>query len=61
LRDDAVYLRHIAESIDLVEHYLAGNDGTPNEALFYEDLRTQDAVLRRMETLADAAGRLSRR
>jgi uncharacterized protein with HEPN domain len=59
VRDDAVYLRHIADSIDLVGQYLSSIDGTPNETLFYEDPRTQDAVLRRMETLADAAGRLS--
>jgi hypothetical protein len=55
VRDDAVYLRHIAESIALVEHYLTGADGALSQDLFYDDRRTQDAVLRRMETLADAA------
>lgn len=59
MRDDTLYLRHIAESINLVEQYLAGIAGAPDERLFYEDLRTQDAVLRRMETLADAASHLS--
>jgi uncharacterized protein with HEPN domain len=59
VRDDRVYLQHIAESIDLIGDYLAGFDGSPDERLFYDDLRTQDAVLRRMETLADAAGHLS--
>jgi uncharacterized protein with HEPN domain len=59
MRDDAVYLRHIAESIELIEQYLAGADGAPSEQLFLHDLRTQDAVLRRLETLADAAGHLS--
>ena len=59
MRDDGVYLGHIAESIDLVEQYLAGAARTADARLFYEDRRTQDAVLRRMETLADAASRLS--
>jgi uncharacterized protein with HEPN domain len=59
VRDDNIYLRFIAESIALVEQYVAGVDGAPNEAFFYDDMRTQDAVLRRMETLADAASHLS--
>lgn len=59
MRDDSVYLEHIAESIDLVGRYLTGVEGTLDERLFYDDLRTQDAVLRRMETLADAASHLS--
>ncbi len=59
MRDDGVYLGHIAESIDLVERYLARAEGTLDEDLFYGDPRTQDAVLRRMETLADAASHLS--
>lgn len=54
MRDDRVYLTYIRESIDLVEEYT--KDG---EEVFSSDLRTQDAVLRRMETLADAAARLS--
>lgn len=42
-----------------MEHYLAGASGALDEHLFYEDRRTQDAVLRRMETLADATSHLS--
>ena len=38
---------------------MAGPHGAPNEATFHADQRTQDAVLRRMETLADAASHLS--
>jgi hypothetical protein len=49
VRDDNVYLQHIAESIDLIADYLAGLDGNLEERLFYDDLRTQDAVLRRMK------------
>lgn len=59
MRDDTVYLRHIADSITLVEQYLTAEQGSLSEKLFCEDLRTQDAVLRRMETLADSASHLS--
>jgi len=54
VRSDLVYLAYVRESINLVELYT--RDG---EEVFRTDLRTQDAVLRRMETLADAAARLS--
>ena len=54
MRDDRYYLEYARESIVLVEQYTAGGEGE-----FMNDLRTQDAVLRRMETLADAAGHLS--
>lgn len=59
MRDDEVYLRHIAECIALVEQYVTLDDGTLSEALFTEDALTQDAVLRRLEILADAASHLS--
>jgi uncharacterized protein with HEPN domain len=61
LRDDRIYLAHISESIDLIQLYLTGTDGAPDRDLFYQDRRTQDAVLRRLETLADAASHLSER
>jgi hypothetical protein len=44
MRNDSAYLQYILESIDRVERYT--NDG---EAAFMADVRTQDAVLRRME------------
>lgn len=50
MRDDTVYLRYILESIDRVERYTS-----EGEAAFTADVRTQDAVLHRMETLAAAA------
>jgi len=59
VRDDAVYLQHVAESINLVDQYLSEIGSGLGERLFREDRRTQDAVLRRLETLADAAGHLS--
>ncbi len=59
MRDDRVYLRHILESLRLVKEYLADSSGAWSQELFVNDLRTQDAVLRRLETLADAASHLS--
>ena len=59
MRDDTIYFQHISESIDLIQQYLAGADGVPNRDLLYSDRKTQDAVLRRLETLADAASHLS--
>jgi uncharacterized protein with HEPN domain len=38
---------------------VAGLAGAPDADLFLSDQRTQDAVLRRLETLADAASHLS--
>ena len=58
MRDDAVYLEYIIECIEMVEEYLGGT-AARDEELFLGDLRTQDAVLRRMEILADAASHLS--
>jgi uncharacterized protein with HEPN domain len=51
---DRRYLTYVLESIVLVEHYT--RDG--REA-FLSDPMVQDAVLRRLETLAEATGRLS--
>ena len=59
MRDDAVYLAHIAESLALVDRYLAAPDGGHDERRFFDDSFTQDAVLRRLETLSDGAGHLS--
>ena len=59
MRDNRVYLELISESIVLVERYIAGQDGQPSQTLFAQDTLTQDAVLRRLEILADAAAHLS--
>lgn len=48
------YLEHIAESIRLIDDYV--RDGRP---AFFEQRQVQDAVLRRLEILADATGQLS--
>jgi uncharacterized protein with HEPN domain len=52
---DEVHLEYIAESIDLIERYTAGG-----KRVFEEEVLVQDAVLRRLETLADATGQLPR-
>jgi len=54
VRNDRVYLVYIRDSIDRVEQYT--RIGEPD---FSTDPKTQDAILRRMETLADAAAHLS--
>lgn len=51
---DRRYLQYIAESIDLIARYTSRG-----RAAFLADPMTQDAVLRRLETLAEATGRLS--
>ena len=59
MRDDKAYLGLIEESITLVEQYVADQDGKPSQSIFAEDVLRQDAVLRRLEILADAASHLS--
>jgi uncharacterized protein with HEPN domain len=59
LRDDGVYLEYIEESIERIEQYLAGASGAPDRERFSTDDVTQDAVLRRLETLAEATSHLS--
>ena len=53
-KDPALYLRHILESIQAIEEY---TEGWPEEA-FLADRRTQDAVVRRLEIIGEAVGRL---
>jgi uncharacterized protein with HEPN domain len=54
VRSDLEYLEFIAESIRLVNEYAqSGKDH------FLADVGNQDQVSRRMEVLADAAGKLS--
>ena len=59
MRDDGAYLQLISESIAPMMEYITEMAEEPSLRLFAEDLRTQDAVLRRMEILADAASHLS--
>jgi uncharacterized protein with HEPN domain len=54
LKDDLLYLVHIKECIERVKRYI--EDG--REA-FFADTKTQDAVLRNLQILAESTQRLS--
>jgi uncharacterized protein with HEPN domain len=50
VKDDRLYLVHIQECIERIERYTAdGKDA------FFADERTQDAVLRNLQTLAESS------
>lgn len=49
-RDYKVYVDDILESIKLIEEYIQGKD----KANFTEDVKLQDAVLRRLEIVGEA-------
>jgi uncharacterized protein with HEPN domain len=55
VKDDRLYLIHIQEAIERIEDYT--QDG---EASFFEDRKTQDAVLRNLHTLAESSQRISK-
>jgi uncharacterized protein with HEPN domain len=54
VKDDRLYLLHINECLNRIARYVV--DG---EDAFYGDLKTQDAVLRNLQTLAESTQRLS--
>lgn len=54
MRDDAVYLRHIRECIRRIEEDIAGG-----RERFIASHTIQDAVLRNLQTMAEATQRLS--
>ena len=58
MRDDGAYFQLISESIALVRDYISAM-AAPSVTVFAEDLRTQDATLRRLEILADATSHVS--
>ncbi|MBK8293432.1 MAG: DUF86 domain-containing protein [Solirubrobacterales bacterium] len=53
MKSQHVYLEHLLDAIDRVLEYTQ-----PGEAQFRTDLKTQDAVLRNLETLGEAAKKL---
>ena len=59
MRNDRAYLEHMAENIQIIREYLGGPEGRPEAELFFGNRLIQDGVVRRLETLADAAGHLS--
>jgi uncharacterized protein with HEPN domain len=54
VKDDRLYLIHIRESIARIEEYTS-----EGREAFFADTRTQDAVLRNLQTLAESTQRLS--
>ncbi len=54
MKDDRLYLLHISESLERIEEYI-----TEGREAFFADRKTQDAVLRNLQTLAESSQRLS--
>src|SRR5215211_3365133 len=54
MKDDRLYLIHMQEAIERIEEYT--QDG---EEYYLEDRKTQDAVLRNLQTLAESSQRIS--
>jgi uncharacterized protein with HEPN domain len=54
VKDDKLYLLHIKEAIEWIEEFT--NAG---ETEFFEDRKTQDAVLRNLHTLSESTQKLS--
>ena len=54
MKDDRLYLGHILEAIDRI--LLFGQDG---EDHFRGDLRTQDAIIRNLQVMGEAAKKVS--
>ncbi len=54
MNDDRLYLIHIKECCERVESYVSGG-----KEAFLADTRTQDAVLRNLQILAESAKRIS--
>lgn len=55
MKDDAVFLKHILESIDWIEKDIQGL----TEKEFFQNVPIQDAVLRRLEIIGEAVRNLS--
>ncbi len=55
MKNDSVYLTHILDSIDQIESHV----GTATQAEFLSNGMTQDAVVRRLEIIGEAARNLS--
>jgi len=54
VKDERLYLIHIRECIARIEQYTA-----EGREAFFADTKTQDAVLRNLQTLAESSQRLS--
>jgi uncharacterized protein with HEPN domain len=56
MQRDQETIRHIFEAACLIQSFTAGMD----EVSFNNDVKTQDAVIRRLEIVGEASGRLSK-
>ena len=54
MKDDKLYLLHISECLDRIDRYVS-----EGEEQFMKDTKTQDAVLRNLQVLAESTQRLS--
>ena len=54
MKDDKLYLIHILECIERVQQYTK-----EGRVYFFADTKTQDAVIRNLQTLAESAQRIS--
>lgn len=54
MKDDKLYLIHIHECIERIIHYTS--DG---KVFFFADTKTQDAVVRNLQVLAESTQRIS--
>lgn len=55
-KDDTVFLRHILDSSNKVEEYI----GNVTETSFHQNTLIQDGVIRQIEIIGEAAGRISK-
>lgn len=54
MKDDRVYLTHISECLEWIDQYTA-----QGQEAYLRDRKTQSAVLRELQTLAESTQRLS--
>ncbi len=54
MKDDHLYLIHISECLERIEQYT-----TEGATAFFSDTRTQDAVLRNLQVMAESTQHLS--
>jgi len=54
MKDDKLYLIHITECLERIEQFV-----TEGKEVFVRDLKTQDAVIRNLQVLAESSQRLS--
>ena len=55
MKTDRLYLLHICECASRIEQYCRGG-----KDVFFQDVKTQDAVLRNLHTLSESTQRLSK-